>query len=523
MALESLYVKRDRLAGGLMGLLIGDALGVPYEFHAAANLPPMATLDFVPPPLFPRSHAFTPPGTWSDDGAQALCLLASLQASAGLDLSDFSQRLLAWRDRGVWAVDHLVFDVGTQTDRALGRLRAGVPPEESGAQGEFENGNGSLMRVLPLALWHQGSDQELMSLAAHQSLPTHAHPLSQVCCALYCLWVRAELTQRPDGEAWAAQVLRDQGPAVGFPQRAIEEVLKPAHRATAKGSGYVVDSLWSARVAFDQDTDYASVVRRAVAFGRDTDTTAAIAGGLAGVRFGLYGIPLTWRERLRGQALLTPLWRPLIERVGQEHRSASATVRTSQTHPLQIGTVPLASGGRVGITFCPGKKQARSETGQWDRDIDADLAAIRAWGATHLVTLIAPEEFEELGVQALPARAAAHGLHWHHAPILDGHIPGILPEGVDATRWFEEVWPTLYAELDAALARGESVVVHCKGGLGRAGTAACLLVAGQSPGVPASTIMDRVRAVRPNAVETVIQEHYLNQHIPSRPVDRQGG
>lgn len=76
--LESIYVRRDRLAGGLQGLLIGDALGVPYEFHDPLDLPPQAQIDFDPPEGFPRSHEGVPPGTWSDDGAQALCLLQSL-------------------------------------------------------------------------------------------------------------------------------------------------------------------------------------------------------------------------------------------------------------------------------------------------------------------------------------------------------------------------------------------------------------------------------------------------------------
>lgn len=513
MSLQSLYVRRDRLAGGLMGLLVGDALGVPYEFHAAADLPPIDTLDFTPPPLFPRSHVHTPPGTWSDDGTQALCLLASLQAKGTLDLHDFSARMLAWRDHGEWAVDQVVFDVGNQTDQALHRLRQGADPAEAGGKGEFENGNGSLMRVTPLALWHQGSDQDLMRLAARQSLPTHAHALSQVCCALYCLWVRAELNQVSDAADWAAWVLRSQGPMAGLAAQSIEAVLDPIHRAQPKGSGYVLDSLWSARAAFDAGSDYASVVRGAIAFGRDTDTTAAISGGLAGVRYGLYGIPLTWRQRLRGQDLLTPLWRPLIERAGQEHRSAHNGSRTSVTHPLQIGTVTLADGGRVGITFCPGKKQIHGETGSWDRDLDTDLAAIKAWGATHLVTLIAPDEFEEMRVEAMGDRATEHGLIWHHAPILDGHIPGILPDGAVPEAWFEYVWPRLHPQLDAALARGEGVVVHCKGGLGRAGTVAALLVAGHSPDQSADEVMDRVRKVRPNAVECVSQEDFLRQQI----------
>ncbi len=87
---------RRRAEGGIVGLLVGDALGVPYEFQAAAELPPRAALELVPPPGFCRSHARVPPGTWFDDGAQALCLLASWQAAGRCDAGDFARRLVDW-------------------------------------------------------------------------------------------------------------------------------------------------------------------------------------------------------------------------------------------------------------------------------------------------------------------------------------------------------------------------------------------------------------------------------------------
>ena len=147
------------MAGGLQGLLIGDALGVPYEFHDASALPPPSLIDFDPPAGFRRSHNGVPPGTWSDDGAQALCLLASLLDGEGLDLANFAGRLLNWAHWGYLAVDGHVFDVGIQTQRALDALRRGEAPERSGPSGEHDNGNGALMRVLPLALQYRSARQ----------------------------------------------------------------------------------------------------------------------------------------------------------------------------------------------------------------------------------------------------------------------------------------------------------------------------------------------------------------------------
>src|SRR5690349_3517298 len=101
----------DRLKGGIFGLLIGDALGVPYEFHAPEALPPLAEIEMAPPAHFPRAHARVAPATWSDDGAQALILLASLLDNSALDMQDFGARLIDWYERGYMAVDHDVFDV----------------------------------------------------------------------------------------------------------------------------------------------------------------------------------------------------------------------------------------------------------------------------------------------------------------------------------------------------------------------------------------------------------------------------
>ncbi|WP_320551381.1 ADP-ribosylglycohydrolase family protein [Luteibacter sahnii] len=309
---ESIDVRRDRLAGGLQGLLIGDALGVPYEFHEPLDVPRLEQIDIDPPKDFPRSHQGVPPGTWSDDGAQALCLLQSLLAKGTLDLGDFSRRLVNWADWGHLAVDGHVFDIGLQTARAIERLRAGVPPEHAGGREAFDNGNGSLMRVLPLALWHTGDDVSLVAMAAQQSLPTHAHPRAAVACAFLCLWARAELAAKDWGWAWAEATLRQHGPDVGLPAEDIEIVLDRSWATRVQGSGYVVDTLWSARQALDRATGYADAVRYAVSFGHDTDTTAAVAGGIAGIRYGLHGIPSYWRERLRGKELFAELQGALI-------------------------------------------------------------------------------------------------------------------------------------------------------------------------------------------------------------------
>jgi ADP-ribosyl-[dinitrogen reductase] hydrolase len=154
---------------------------------------------------------------------------------------------------GHLAVDSHVFDLGGTTHNALLRLRSGVPAESSGGSDDASNGNGSLMRVLALVLWHRGSDESLVAIAHRQSLPTHAHPRSQVACAFYSLIARALLHEVPDAIGWAKRRLR---------------------------------GIYQTRVA----------------------------AGLAGIRYGLGAIPDRWRKSLRGRDIYQPLLQRLVER-----------------------------------------------------------------------------------------------------------------------------------------------------------------------------------------------------------------
>ena len=310
---------QQRLSGGLVGLLVGDALGVPYEFHPPEAIPTAERIEFIPPAGFRRAHPGVPPGTWSDDGAQALVLLDSLLVCGDLDLGHFATGLRRWLLEGFYAVDRAVFDVGVQTSTALNRLAMGASPESSGPADERHNGNGSLMRVLPLALWHRGDDLTLMTLAARQSLPTHGHLRAQIACAMYCLWARAILDQ--EANPWEAAVTRlhVNNHEELFPDDEVGVVLDPRNAASIRGTGYVLDTLWSAKAVVEGTSDFESCVRRAIALGHDTDTTAAVDGGIGGLLYGLNGIPERWLTALRARTLYEPLMTRLL--VHSEWRS----------------------------------------------------------------------------------------------------------------------------------------------------------------------------------------------------------
>jgi ADP-ribosylglycohydrolase len=228
-----------------------------------------------------------------------------------LDLEDFAEKLVRWSDEGYCAVDNLVFDIGITTSAAVHNLRHGKPAELAGPADQYSNGNGALMRVLPLALWHRGSDEELVEDAMRQSLVTHGHLRSQLCCALYCLWARRILEENARPWPDAVATLRTFIASDEAAQAELEFHIRPDDTVGGKGSGYVVDCLKSALWAVEQG-DYEAAVKAAVALGNDTDTTACVAGGIAGLRDGVNAIPERWREALRGSEIVEPLLQRLI-------------------------------------------------------------------------------------------------------------------------------------------------------------------------------------------------------------------
>lgn len=301
---------QEQIAGGLIGLLVGDALGVPYEFTPPEEIPPLAEIEFNPPSNFEPNCASVPSGTWSDDGAQALCLLASLLECGRVDPEDLGQRFLNWYTTGYMAVDNRVFDIGIHTSRVLKAIQGGMPALAAGMLDEQAKGNGSLMRVLPLALWHRGSHRELIEQAHLQSQVTHGAITCQVCCALYCLWARHILDEAEDPWQSAVAALRQLYPKNSLYYAELEYAIRPNEAFKCEGTGYVVDCLHSARLAMASES-YEQVVKTAIAFGNDTDTTACVAGGLAGLRDGIESIPQRWRDRLRGKEW----YQPLLERL----------------------------------------------------------------------------------------------------------------------------------------------------------------------------------------------------------------
>jgi protein-tyrosine phosphatase len=184
---------------------------------------------------------------------------------------------------------------------------------------------------------------------------------------------------------------------------------------------------------------------------------------------------------------------------------AAFEVWTSDTHPLRIAELDAPGGGKIGLTFCPGKRQDEA-LGCWRRHLKSDLDVIEKWGANTVITLVEPHELESLNVPELGSEVQARGVAWLHLPIVDNWIP-------DAA--FEASWDAESRALHAILDRGGRLLVHCKGGLGRAGMIATRLLIER--GSSADEAITAVRRAQPGAVENTTQEGYLRRLRRERP------
>ena len=501
----------SRLVGGVWGHLVGDAAGVPYEFT-----PPDRVGDVV----FGKDGGpwRQPPGTWSDDGALMLALLDSL-LTGRFDPDDQGSRALAWADGTAYTPDgDGRFDIGGTTSAAMAALRRGVRAVDAGPTDEHAAGNGSLMRILPLALVERAprtdardparrvSDDRLVRDAHAASRVTHGNLLCQAACALYALVVRRLLAGDAPAAALGAarRKLRD----LYGRDRALDGHLAALDAIEAwqerSGRGFVVDSFWSAWDAFAGAGSYEETIVRAIRYGNDTDTTAAIAGGLAGVHWGWQSIPFAWRRAMRGRAVVTPLADRLAATTGLWfHRT-----RTSTDSPLRLDAIDLggtaAAAGRLVVTFLPGKKRDGYTGPHW-RDVDLDAARLRDGGVDALFLLVEDVELEWCLLPDLPEALAAVDVELIRFPIRDPHTP---------TRAQDPGFHEAVAGLVSRLAEGGTVAVACRGGVDRSGmTAACILV---EAGLDPEAAIDRVHRGRRGSLKYEDQQRYVRAWRPTR-------
>ena len=294
----------DRYRGALLGLACGDAVGTTLEFQPRGSFAPLTDMVGGGPFSLPA-------GKWTDDTSMALCLAESLLQRSGCDAHDQMTRYANWYEWGYWSSTGNCFDIGMATKAAIQRFLACGDPL-AGSPDPDQAGNGSLMRLAPVPMFF-GQDEDLVQrMAELSSRTTHAAPECLQACRLFAVALSRALSGLP-----LPQVL-DLGDIVSATDSPrIRDIAAGGYldksAAQIRGSGYVVDSLEAALWCCTRHDSFEAAVLEAANLGDDADTTAAIAGQLAGATHGASGIPGHWLQRLhQGHeigAMAESLWR----------------------------------------------------------------------------------------------------------------------------------------------------------------------------------------------------------------------
>ena len=295
---------------GIYGLVVADAIGVPVEFTSREDRK-------IDPVIDMRGYGTynQPEGTWSDDSSMAIATLASIRDKGKIDYKDIMDRFHDWCMNGEYIPFDNVFDIGITTSRAIMKYSNGADPLQSGGETERDNGNGSLMRILPICLYifeQQKNlklpDDEAIDIIHNCSALTHAHLRSKIACGIYYFLVKAILDK--DGEL-TERLQQGVDNAFKYYSESTKSELDNYNRLISlsefkdvfedqiRSTGYVVYTLEAAIWCLINTSSYEEVILKAVNLGDDTDTVAAITGGLAGLYYGYGNIPEKWKSKLQ--------------------------------------------------------------------------------------------------------------------------------------------------------------------------------------------------------------------------------
>lgn len=288
----------------LLGLATGDALGVPVEFDSRRSLKENPVTGM---------RAFgswnQPAGTWSDDTSLTIAAMESISRRGKIDYEDIMENFLSWYERDAFTANGEMFDIGNTTRAAIVRFsRRLLPANKCGATEGNSNGNGSLMRILPATLYLYGTrgkigGEELKIIQEFSAL-THGHIISQIACGIYSLIAAQILNGKNISDAFKlgmddAKNFYGNVEAFKHFSRLCDENFAALPEEKISAVGYVVSTLEAALWCLLNTDDYKSLALKAVNLGEDTDTTAAVAGGLAGIIYGVESIPIEWLNTLK--------------------------------------------------------------------------------------------------------------------------------------------------------------------------------------------------------------------------------
>ena len=302
---------KDKVRNALIAGIVGDALGVPVESSTRQELALCSVKNMLGYGRYDQ-----PEGTWSDDTALTLCTMESLLK--GYDIEDLGKTFCRWLFDGYWTSTGFVFDAGLTTFLALDRMQTGgVNAFKSGCYHEEDNGNGAIMRMLPVALYFLHEELDDFLTHVHEiSAITHAHPRSKMGCGIYALLIKGLFVCDGKLEAYrfAVQKALDfYGSKPEFKEemphfiRILAGHMTDLAQDEINSSGYLIDTLEASLWCLLKYENTKDIVLAAVNLGLDTDTTGMVAGGLAGLYYGLDGVPQNWIDSLARKAEIDEL------------------------------------------------------------------------------------------------------------------------------------------------------------------------------------------------------------------------
>lgn len=292
-----------KLSSGIIGLAIGDALGVPAEFKTRNELEQEPITDMVGYGTYNL-----PAGTWSDDTSMTIATIDSIINTKTIDTNDIASNFLDWFRNANYTATSETFDIGRTTLQALAKYESKICDASScGENSEYSNGNGSLMRILPIAYYIYykkiTDNQKIYKIVKEVSSITHAHEISILGCYIYVQFA-LELLNRHDKITAYKNIQKQNYSMFGNDtiekySRILKENIQKLDKDSILTSGYIVSTLEATMWLFLNSDDYNSTVIKAVNMGDDTDTVAACTGGLLGVYYGIENINDKWKKGLK--------------------------------------------------------------------------------------------------------------------------------------------------------------------------------------------------------------------------------
>lgn len=319
--------ERYLLKSSIYGLAVGDALGVPWEASKRDTFKCTGMRGY--------GRHNQPPGTWSDDTALTLATLDAITTFSGikrLNLKKIKHNFIQWRGFGKFSIDNNIFDIGVSTKKAIAKMVMGYPLEECGNNTEGSKGNGSLMRMIPVAFYlkNEKDFEKRKKICYFMSSITHATDECKMACHFYVELVikivdeiqKNQNSKDIDVEKLINETTEEMKDKLMMNDRAEEEneknekspfdriinhSLSKLPREEIRSYGYVIDTLEAALWCVLKNDNYKDTMLCAVNLGHDTDTVAAVAGGIAGVLYGYEGIPQEWINQLKGKKIIDSL------------------------------------------------------------------------------------------------------------------------------------------------------------------------------------------------------------------------